>query len=400
MRYKYKKEQAFYAIISMNILFYLSHTASPKHGGIANVTLALCRNLEILGHKAYVLSACKTQEDMYYRQLYLPNAVVEMCDENGDYFKFIVNKYAIDIVVNQNGTTPKCIAPITWSNRIKIPIVSVFHNSLIGLYGINGKMTTFHPIMKRLGVYCFVNIVVNRLFKFKYGRLYSLMSKQSTQLVTLSDKFYEEVRWFSNNKDCKLAAIPNPLTIELPINQSFTKENELLFVGRLSTEKRVDLLLTIWSQLYKRFPDWRLTIVGDGPCRDTMIDRAKKLALERCIFEGFQNPLPYYNRAKIFCMTSAFEGFGLVLIEAMAYGVVPLAFHSYANVVDIIEDGVSGYIIPPFKTDEYVEKLAYLMSDNDSISCLQKSAVQKAMEFSGDKIAQKWIDLFDNILSR
>ena len=224
------------------------------------------------------------------------------------------------------------------------------------------------------------------------------MSKKCVRLVTLSDKFYEEVRWFSSNTDCKLAAIPNPLTIDLPTSQSVTKENELLFVGRISTEKRVDLLLTIWNQLYKRFPNWRLTIVGDGPCRETMVDYAKKLALERCSFEGFQNPLPYYYRAKIFCMTSAYEGFGLVLIEAMAYGIVPLAFHSYANVVDIIEDGTSGFLIPPFNTEKYADKLAYLMSDSDLISRIQISATKKAMEFSGIKIAQKWIDLFNQTL--
>lgn len=68
----------------------------------------------------------------------------------------------------------------------------------------------------------------------------------------------------------------------------------------------------------KSLPDWHLDIVGDGPDAAALKELAERLRLSNVSFEGFRNPAPYYRRASIFCMTSTFEGFGLVLPEAHA----------------------------------------------------------------------------------
>lgn len=76
-------------------------------------------------------------------------------------------------------------------------------------------------------------------------------------------------------------------------------------------------------------------------------------------------------------MTSLFEGFGLVLTEAMYYGVVPLAFNSYANVGDIINDKVNGFIIPPFDIKEYADKISSLI-DNETLRLqMSEAAIKK-----------------------
>lgn len=122
----------------------------------------------------------------------------------------------------------------------------------------------------------------------------------------------------------------------------------------------------------KTCPDWHLDIVGDGPDAEMLKDSAQKLGLSRIAFHGFQNPEPYYSRASVFCMTSTFEGFGLVLVEAMQHGCVPVAFDSYPAVRDIISHGENGILVPPFQEEIYSNALTSLINNPGE---LENSAV-------------------------
>lgn len=124
---------------------------------------------------------------------------------------------------------------------------------------------------------------------------------------------------------------------------------------------------------------------------------AGTLGLERVSFEGFCAPAPYYRDAAIFCMTSAFEGFPMVLLEAAAFGCVPVAFDSYAAVRDIIDDGENGVLVSAFDLDAYTETLAQLMRDDALRERLALAARGRVAEFSPDKIAARWEALFAEI---
>ena len=100
-------------------------------------------------------------------------------------------------------------------------------------------------------------------------------------------------------------------------------------------QKRVLRILQTWALLEQRYPDWRLTIVGDGPDRVNLENQVFESQLENVSFEGFQNPRGYYERASILLLTSEFEGFPLVLPECMSFGVVPAVYGSYSAVYDI-----------------------------------------------------------------
>ena len=102
------------------------------------------------------------------------------------------------------------------------------------------------------------------------------------------------------------------------------------------------MLLEAWAHIAHDEKDWRLTIVGDGHLREELETMARNLNLPRVEFAGYQSdPSPYFARAKILAFPSRREGWGLVLVEAMANGCVPVAFDSYGSVHDIIEDGVT-----------------------------------------------------------
>ena len=208
----------------------------------------------------------------------------------------------------------------------------------------------------------------------------------------VSERFPQELRR-------KIVAIPNFTTVPRQ-DCAAEKEKVLLFVGRLENgQKRVDLLLKIWAKLEKAFPQWRLEIVGDGPSRGGLEALAGTLGLQRVTFEGFQKPEKYYRRAPIFCMTSAFEGFGMVLIEAAAFGCVPVAFESFAAVRDIISDGENGALVPPFDLDKYAETLAALMSDDALRERLAANTAQICEKFAPAKIVDRWEALFAEVLA-
>lgn len=386
----------------MNILIYTSYTFSPKRGGIANVSLWLSRYLLESGHQVYLVSTRQTEVDVVNNQYYLPCAEVFYCKENAIRFVEMCREWNIDVVINQNGTTPTHNEAIKYANQAKVPVITVLHNSLSGIYGISARIKHMHPLLKALGLWKPTNLLCQQLFKWKYGRYYHYQHEYSSRIVLLSDLFKNEYKSFVGSCGIKVTSIPNVLTLDGLPTELPVKAKEVIFVGRLAPEKRIDLLLKVWSKVEDKFPDWKLTIVGDFSKSDSSLSYAIQrqvamLGLQHVSFEGYQPPKEYYRRGAIFCMTSAFEGFGLVLVEAMAFGAVPLAFNSYANACEIIDDRVNGYLIPPFDVDDYANLLAGLMEDESRRNKMALEAMKKSKAFGKEQIVEKWIRLFGDI---
>lgn len=149
----------------------------------------------------------------------------------------------------------------------------------------------------------------------------------------------------------------------------------------------------MWHKLYLQFPEWSLKIVGGGDELITIKEMSRKLGLDRISFEGFKDPTNAYQTASIFCMTSAFEGFPMVLPEAMQNGVVPVIFDSYLSAKDLIVDGESGFLIKPFDLDDYCFKIRLLINDHELRYKMAKTAFFKAQEFSISNIGAVWLTL-------
>ena len=152
--------------------------------------------------------------------------------------------------------------------------------------------------------------------------------------------------------------------------------------------------------LESRFPDWRLTIVGDGPERTNVEWHAKELGLKRVRFDGFQKPRSYYERASILLLTSEFEGFPLVLPECMSFGVIPAVYGSYSAVYDIVEDGKNGLILPydkkGYNAALMAEKLSVLMQSSDERQRMAENAIVTSRKYALEAIYQSWEQLFDS----
>jgi len=382
----------------MNILFLTRGTSNPVTGGEACVTFYYYTYFKKKGYNILMLGGKKSIETKNKDFIHLPNEKNLISTENKKYLDEIISQNQIQIIFNHTCLLPlySCLLKHIKEKHKNIKIVSVYHNSPFGIYGIRK-----YPKLAELKYKFFKPLIDNaikHLFWIKYHKLLNMQALYSDKVVMLSEKFIPEYLFFAGKKYApKMIGIPNPLTIEeLP---RVKKENIILFVGRLSKEKGLPYLLKIWRILEDRYPDWKLEIIGDGSERKNAEKLAGHLKLQHCTFYGAQKPEYFYNKAKIFCMTSLFEGFGLVLTEAMYYGVVPLAFNSYANVGDIINDKVNGFIIPPFDIKEYADKISSLI-DNETLRLqMSEAAIKKSEEFALSKIGLIWDNLFRKLLT-
>lgn len=219
----------------------------------------------------------------------------------------------------------------------------------------------------------------------------------SDQYVVLSKSYINTVKRLACTKDSqhKILAINNPVTIDIPNHIDLNnKAKEVLFVGRLVSQKGVDYLLNIWKKFIIREGNWILRIVGDGPLRSKIEKRIFDEHIKNIILEGNQkNVGKYYQRSSIVCVTSRYEGWPLVLVEAMTYGNVTLAFNSYKAVYDIIRNGENGFIINAFDENSYVDKLLVLTRDNNLRTQMAVNAMKSVNRFTMDSIVKQWEEI-------
>lgn len=206
-------------------------------------------------------------------------------------------------------------------------------------------------------------------------------------------KQYQQFGRFNDNKNFSI--IPNSLSFGefLPMKEVAVKKHVVLIVSRIEeVHKRLSLALRIWAKVCAS-PEangWLLKVVGTGndmPMYRRMIENEK---IPNVIFEGLQNPVPYYKEASIFLMTSRSESWGLTLTEAQQMGVVPIAFDTYASLREIITDGENGVVITEGDVDSYVRRMLKLMKNEELRWRMARQAIISTQRFSQERIAEMW----------
>jgi len=141
---------------------------------------------------------------------------------------------------------------------------------------------------------------------------------------------------------------------------------QVLFVGRLAAVKGLPMLLDAWAALADEFPDTTLKLVGDGPDRAMLERRVRDRGLaDRVVFTGYQSQAQvgaHLAETDLFVMASFAEGVPVVLMEALAAG-VPAVATRIAGVGELVEDGVSGLLVPPGDGASLAEAMRTLLSD-------------------------------------
>lgn len=219
------------------------------------------------------------------------------------------------------------------------------------------------------------------------------------------------LNYFSPELQTCTCIIPNPVLLptkgrhksEKMLVERFSARvagRSLIAMGRLSREKGYDLLLQAFARLKDLYPEWTLTILGEGALRTELESLRESLGLsERVHLPGaIKNPYEILMQADIFVMSSRFEGFPNALCEAMACGLPVISTDCPSGPREIIRHGVDGILVPSEDVDALAAGMERLMSDEEERKRLADRAKEVVERFSLEKVMGLWEDLLNQVL--
>ena len=197
-----------------------------------------------------------------------------------------------------------------------------------------------------------------------------------------------------------VAIIPNPLPFT-PKAISPLSEKRVIAVGRYVYQKGFDLLLKAWAIVEKTCPEWTLVIMGDGNrseyeglVDELHIDKTRCKLLGRT--EHIQDE---YIKSSILVMSSRFEGFGMVLVEAMACGIPVVSFECPCGPKDIIKDRIDGILVENGNVEKLAGAMIWTIQHPEQLEVMSKNALNNVKRFNIDKIANQWKQLFEDLIT-
>ena len=382
----------------MNIVFAYPTGLNPQKGGVERITDIIAKILLKRGYTIFYLNWEREQDNYEYPVpvIDLPSSNLEDPNNLEVYNRFL-KENRIDVIINQHGLYEGTY----FLSQVKVQnvkIISVLHSDPFGYYDhlfadlMTLRDSSIKEKVKRVARF-FLYRKVKKIIHRSLVNHYTFIQEHPQYVCLLSESYKERLEEYCDLPDNYFISIPNPNTYE-NIEIIPHKEPILLFVGRLDNRsKKLFTLIDIWYRLCKLYPQWKLIIVGDGPDKDVLINKAKDIS--NIEFKGYQDPREYYEKASIFCMTSIFEGFPMCLTEAMQFGCVPVAFDSFSAVYDIIKPGETGELVKSFDKKEYVGKLIHLIDDETYRKKLSKNAFQYVKRYDIANILPKWIEVIE-----
>ena len=387
----------------MNILFLMKGYGV---GGIEVVTATLASCFVRHGHHVVIatfnppntLTVARTDDRV---NIYTLDGYV-CSSRNVDSLRNILIEHHIQVVINQWGLP---LVPCQTLNKAKrglgIKTIAVYHNQIdtnARIKDVEIALDGCRNPLKR----CLLE-AKKAAFRWVTSKSMAYVYHHTDLYQVLSPSFVPLFSKFTGIKHPDhLMVQTNPVTLDSSdFEYSFgKKQKEIIYMGRIDfNQKRVYRVIDTWAKLEAKFPDWKLTIVGDGIERENVEKQVKDYGLQRVSFEGFQQPKPYFERASILMLTSEYEGFPLVLAECMSFGVIPAVYNSYSAVGDIIANGKNGIVIPyhqeGYKADEAAGLLNSIMEDEGKREAMAQAAIEKSKDYSVEKIYEEWLETFE-----
>lgn len=228
--------------------------------------------------------------------------------------------------------------------------------------------------------------------KFKL-QLMTILAKRFDKLIVLTNQNASE--WNSKN----LQVIPNPLSF-YPNESSSLTNKKVIAVGKQSHQKGFDRLLRSWNIVHQKYPDWTLNVFGKKDSSLQLEALATELKIDQSVhfYEPEKDIVSKYLESSIYVLSSRFEGFGMVLIEAMACGVPCVSYDCPFGPSDIIQHNQDGIIVENENEIAFAEAILTLIEKEELRRSMGALAKENVKRFLPDAIMQQWDELFKSVV--
>lgn len=250
-----------------------------------------------------------------------------------------------------------------------------------------------------------------KFFRLQYGRrgllgwIDKLRTRQDEQIVRRFDKFVvltNEDRGYWGNLP-NIEVIPNA-AMHVSDAYSDVMNKRVIAVGRLDYQKGFDRLIQAWQlvQHTGKFTDWKLDIFGQGEWREMLQQMIDKAELQNtvCLNRPTKQIGEEYVKSDLLVMSSNYEGFPMVMIEAMACGLPVVSFDYKCGPKDIIQPGINGLLVPNGDIQALADAMMKVMEDEAYRKMLSLNARKVVDTYSEQAVMSQWIRLFTSITAK
>lgn len=358
---------------------------SLNYGGAEHVAALWASGFVERGHQVWLATS---QKD---KVMYQPDERVKVLplfpDGWGKYSKYFgavailrkyLKEYRPDVIIGIQNMD----SLLGWlaSRGLNIPVIKTEHNA----FDWPENVADLSPRQLR----------EKRFVKFHMNKLYSAVT-----VLTEAD------RKVIGNRLKRVFVLPNPLAME-PVKEIPHKEKIILAAGRMNAwwYKGFDVLFPAWALIAKNHPDWKLQVAGagwDGPTKYVHELAQKSGAGDQIEFLGFRKDIvDLYRRSAIFVLSSRYEGFGMVLIEAMSQGCAPVACDFRGRQREIVTSDKEGQVCPPDDPKALAEAMERLIEDDGYRQSVQQTAVERSKYYMVDKCMERWKPILAQITNK
>lgn len=238
----------------------------------------------------------------------------------------------------------------------------------------------------------------SKMRRIIFKTMYSYFYPRADIVIAQSEGMKSDLINYLKISENKIRLINNPIDVNQVKLKSINEnpfDNSLFNIvscGRLCYQKGFDILISAFKIVTDHYPQTQLTILGEGPLKSELVELSRKNRLDKNIhFVGFkENPYPYYRYSNLFVLSSRWEGFPNVLLEALASGAVVLSTECQSGPKEILGDNEFGYLVPTDNIDKLAEGIMNILSGRSEI-ILNNT---RALKYDVKNIVEQYQSLF------